>query len=147
MTKKEVVRKVWSVFSYLYLFYITVQFLNGEADTLSKIFLFVCYSSIALVIIVKIIDKIIKVVYSYKLYKSYKNGLEYLKAVHQVRYKLYFTGSNEDVEKYSEEIEKYGAILLSTGENAITSNLLIKKHSQEVQAILEQTKKLMTTVR
>lgn len=146
MTKKEVLRKVWAVSSYLWLFYTTVKFLLGKADTFSMIFMFVCYIAIALNMVSSIILKIVKVVDSYELYKTYKNGLEYLKAVHKERYKLYFTGSKEKVEEYSAEIERYGTTLLESGESAISNNLLNKKHSKKVQEILEQTKNLMTTV-
>ena len=147
MTKKEVLRKVWSVLSYLWLFYTTVKFLLGKADIFSMIFLFMCYIALALNMISSIISKIVKIVDSYTLYKSYKNGLEYLKAVHKERYKLYFTGSKEKVEEYSAEIERYGTTLLDSGESAISNNLLNQKHSQKVQEILKQTKKLMTTDR
>lgn len=146
MTKKEVLRKVWLVFSWLWLFYITVKFLLGKADTFSIVCMFVCYSLLTLNLILSIVLKIVKFIGSYKLYKTYTNGLTYLKAVHKERYKLYFTGSKEKVEEYSAEIERYGTAMLEAGESAISNHLLSQKHTQKVQEILEQTKKLMTTV-
>lgn len=146
MTKKEILRKTWTVLSYLYLFYITVKFLLGKADIFSMICMFICYFAISLNVISGIILKIVKVtkiVNCYRLYKTYKDGLEYLKAVHKERYKLYFTGSKEMVEEYSSEIERYGTILLNSIESVLSDHLLNKKYSQMVQEILEQTKNLI----
>ncbi len=146
MTKKEVLRKVWSVFFWLWLSLITAKFLLGKADTFSTVCMFLCYSVLALELILSIVLKIVKFIMSYILYKTYTDGLTYLKAVHKERYKLYFTESKEKVEEYSAEIERYGTAMLEAGERAISNNLLSQKYTQRVQEILEQTKKLMTTV-
>lgn len=147
MTKKEVLRKVWAVIFYLWLFYITLQFLLGKVNIFSMILISVFYIAIALYLISIIIFKIVKIVDSYQLNKTYKNGLEHLKALHKKRYKLYFTGDKEKVEEYSAEIESYGTTLLESGASAISNNLLNQKYSQKLQEILEQTKNLMTSVR
>lgn len=141
MTKKEIARKVWLAFSCVWLFYITVKFFLGKADTFSTICMFVCYSSLALTLILTIVLKI----NAYKTYKSLVNGFEYLQAVHKARYKLYFTEDREKVEKYSAEIDRYGYALLAVGRTVISDNLLSKKHIKNAKEILNQTEKLMTT--
>ena len=146
MRKKEVLRKVLLVFSWLWLSYITVKFLLGERDVANIICMCICYSIWGLNLILSIVTKILHIVGSYKLYKECKDGLEYLKAVHAARYKLYFTGTKEKVEEYSAEIERYGTALLNVCEGSISDNSLSKKHTQKVKEILNQTKNLMTTV-
>ena len=146
MTKKEVLRKVLLVFHCLWLSYITVKFLLGERDTSNIICMCICYSIWALNLILSVVTKILHIISSYKLYKKCKDGLEYLKAVHTARYKLYFMGTKEKVEEYSAEIDRYGTALLNICEDSISNNLLSKKHTQKVEEILNQTKNLMTTV-
>lgn len=71
---------------------------------------------------------------------------EYLQAIHKERYKLYFTEDNrKKIEKYSAEIEEYGNAILDVCEEIITKNLLSKKHTKNVEKILNQTKELMST--
>lgn len=143
MTKKEILRKVWLVLSWLYLFYITAKFLLGKADTLTTVCMFICYSISVLYFIVLIISKIIHKVNDCKIYKSLEKGLEYLQAVYKERYKLYFTGDKEKIEEYSAEIERYGNAMLNAGESAISNNLLSKKHVTNVKEILNQTKEMI----
>lgn len=144
MTKKEVLRKVWVVFSWLYLFYMTVKFLLGKADSFTSVCIFICWSIWALNLILSIVLKVMDKVNDYKTYKSLVKGLEYLQAVHKARYKLYFTGNKEEIEEYSTEIERYGRAMLDVGEHTISSNLLSKKHINNVTEILDQTKEMMT---
>lgn len=144
MTKKEILRKVWLVFSWLYLFYMTAKFLLGKTDSFTSVCLFICWSIWALNLILHIVSKIMDKVNDYKTYKSLVKGLEYLQAVHKERYKLYFTGDKEKIEEYSTEIEKYGRAMLDVGNCAISSNVLSKKHINNVKEILDQTKEMMT---
>lgn len=146
MTKKEVLRKILLVFSCLWLSYISVKFLLGERDIFNIISICICYSILTLDLILRVVFKILHIISSYKLYKYFKSGLEYMKAVHTERYKLYFTGTKEKVEEYSTEIEKYGTLLLNVGQASISNNLLCKKHTQKVEEILKQAKILMTTI-
>lgn len=141
MTKKEISRKVWLVLSFGWFFYITIKFLMGKADIFSTICMFVCYSYLALILILNIVLKILQ----YKTYKFLVNEFEYLQAVHDARYKLYFTGDREKVEEYSAEIERFGNVLLDVCKTAISSNLLSKKRIKNVEEIINQTKKLMIT--
>lgn len=97
-------------------------------------------------LILSIVTKTLQMINSYKLYKKCKDGLEYLKAVHTERYKLYFIGTREKVEKYSTVIERYGSALLNVCEISISNNLLSKKHTKKVEEILNQTKNLMATI-
>ena len=127
-------------------FYITVRFLLGERDVTNIICMCICYSIWGLDLILSIVTKILHIVGSYKQYKVCKDGLEYLKAVHAARYRLYFTGTKEKVEEYSAKIERLGTVLLNVCEGSISNNQLSKKHTQKVKEILNQTKKLMTTV-
>lgn len=141
MTKKEIARKVWLAFSWVWFFYITVKFFLGKADTFYTICMFVWYSLWALDLITIIVSRIIY----YKTYKALVNGFEYLKTLHKIRYKLYFTGDREEVEECSAEIDKYENILLDAGRTAISDNLLRKKHIKSVEEILNQIERLMTT--
>ena len=43
-TMKEVLLKVWFVFSNLYLFKITIDFFIGKADTVAIVCMIICYS-------------------------------------------------------------------------------------------------------
>ena len=145
MTKKEIARKVWCGFSWVWLIYITVKFFLGTASTSDIVCMVICYSLYGLILISEIALKIIQKVNDYKTYKSLVNGFEYLKAVHNARYKLYFTGDREKVEKYSAEIERYGNAILDFGKAAISSNLLSEKHIKSIEEIIRQTENLMTT--
>ena len=149
MTKKEIVRKVYLVFSWGFIFYITIRFLMGKLDIFSTIFMFVYYSIFALDLILSIVFKIKQKVNEYKMYKSmYKSlldGFVYLQTVHKERYKLYFIGDREKVERYSTEIERYGNIMLDACKSAISYNLVDEKHMESVEKMIKQTEKLMTT--
>ena len=145
MTKKEIARKVWYGFSWVWLIYITVKFFLGIATTSNIVCMVICYSIYGLLLISEIALKIIQKVNDYKTYKSLVNGFEYLQAVHKARYKLYFTGDREKVEEYSAEIERYGNAMLDVGKAAISNKLLSKKHIESVEEIISQTEKLMTT--
>lgn len=138
MTKKENLRKVWSVLSWFSIFYITVKFLLGKADAFSTVCMSVCYSILALYLILSAIQKIVKKLADYKAYKEYENGFKYLKSIHAARYRLYFTGSKEDVEAYSAEIERYGNAMLNVGEDYVSNNILNEKHTKRVKEILDQ---------
>ena len=143
MTKKENLRKVWSAFSWLCLFYITVKFLLGKADTFSTVCMSVCYSILAFYLILSAIQKIVKKLADYKAYKEYENGFKYLKSISAARYRLYFTGSKEDVESYSAEIERYGNAMLIVGEDYVSNNVLNEKHIKRVEEILDQIPEFM----
>ena len=141
MTKKEILRKVWSVLSWLIIFYVTLKFLFGKSDALST----VCMIGLALYLLLIAIQKIVKKFANYKVYKEYEEGFKYLKSIHAARYRLYFTGTRKDVEAYSAEIERYGNAILSIGEDDISNNRLNKKTITKVMKILDQTRKLMST--
>ncbi len=147
MTNKEVLRRGCLVFGEVCFIYVSVKFALGKASTFETMLMATCDFVLVLNLITSIISKIVEIVNSYSLYKSYRKRLEYLENLHKIRYKLYFTGSKEEVEEYSTKIENYGTILLKGGKEAISKKLLRKKHSQKVQEILKQTEKLMTTVR
>ena len=85
-----------------------------------------------------LIQKIVKKLADYKAYKEYENGFKYLKSIHAARYRLYFTGSKEDVEAYSAEIERYGNAMLNVGEDYVSNNILNEKHTKRVKEILDQ---------
>lgn len=146
MTKKKITRKVSWTISLGALFYITIKFLIGKADTFSTICMFVCYSLWALYLIPSIVLKITQNIQKYEIYKSLITVFEYFQAIHKERYKLYFTEDNrKKIEKYSAEIEEYGNAILDVCEEIITKNLLSKKHTKNVEKILNQTKELMST--
>lgn len=144
MTKKEVLRKVLGVFFWLYFLHLIAKLLLGKADFFTSACVFLCWSILALNLILIIVLKIEIKVKVYKLYKFLVKGFEYLQAVHKVRYKLYFTGDKEKIEEYSTEIERCGRIILNVGEYEVSNNVFSKKQLNEVIEILDQTKEIMT---
>ena len=151
MTKKEVLRKVLGVFFWLYFFYLTAKLLPGKADYFTSACMFLCWSILALKLILLALNLILIIVLkieikvkAYKLYKFLVKGFEYLQAVHKVRYKLYFTGDKEKIEEYSTEIERCGRIILNVGEYEVSNNLFSKKQVNEIIEILDQTKEIIT---
>lgn len=145
MTKKKSLRKVWLVLPVaLFSLSTIVKFLLGRVDTYSIILLLLCYIALAASEVIPIIKREVS---HYKLYKAFKITLEYMKIIHKKRYKLYFTGSKEEVEKYSEQIQVYGISLLALGKTFILNDLLNKRYSQKMQEMLEEIRILMTTVR
>lgn len=141
MTKKEMLRKVWSVLSWLSIFYVTLKFFFGKADTLSTL----CMIGLALYLLLIAIQKTVEKFANYKVYKEYQKSFAYMKALHKTRYKLYFTGTIKDIEAYSAEIERYGSAMLNIGEVYISNNLLSEKQKTKVKEILDQTRELMST--
>ena len=143
MTKKEVARKVLLVFSFGWIFGITIKFLMGTADTFSTIYMFIFYSIWALNLI---LSMVLNAKNEYKLYKNLVNCFKDLQTAHKILYKLYFTENSEKVEKYASAIKKYGNALINSCENSISSNLLSKKHVKKIEEILKKTKDFMTTI-
>ena len=141
MKVKKVLRKVWSVLYWIAVCDITLRFIMGKADVLCIIAVCITYAGFLLNGILSLINLII----TYKAQKVYKEGYDYLKAVHKARYKLYFSGDKEEIEIYSKEIERYGNVLISIGEDRMKKEKLSKKLRNEIQEIIDGTKKLMTT--
>ncbi len=147
MRKKEVLRKVLLAFFSLLLFYTTIKFLLGKADIFSTIFMIVCYSLLALILILSIVFKIIKKVINYKSYKIYEEGFYYLKAIHKIRYKLYFTGTSEDIETYSAKIEHFGNVLLDIGEDYVSNHKLSQNQCDSIKEMLKKIKRMQSVVK
>lgn len=145
MMKKDILRKAWMLLAYAILVYDTVEFILGKADTMAIIYICTGYGALTLMAIIKIISKITIVMYQYQLYKLYKNEIKYLQMIHQIRYKLYFTGTREQVKEYSKELEVYGTQFIKAGDEAISQNLLNKKQSEHLREMLSQARTLMTT--
>lgn len=143
MTKKEVLRKVLSILSWLVLIHLTVGFLLGDRDIFFMICLGICYGCFMVDIVIIIICKIILKVMDFKDYKLFKEGYEYLKTVHNTRYKLYFSANKEIVNVYSQEIQRYGNALLNVGSYLIENKILGKKKIKEVQEIVDKIQELM----
>lgn len=141
MKVKKVLRKIWSVLYWIAVCDITLRFIMGKADVLCTIAICITYFGF----LMNGIAWLFKVITTYKTHKVYKEGYEYLKAVHKARYKLYFSGDKEEIEVYSEEIERYGSTLISIGENRLKDEKMNKRIRNEVQDIIDGTKKLMTT--
>ncbi|MGN1301840.1 MAG: hypothetical protein ACI4U9_04905 [Clostridia bacterium] len=141
MKVKKVLRKVWSVLYWIAVCDITLRFIMGKADVMCIIAVCITYAGFLL----NGILSLVKIISTYKAHKVYKEGYDYLKAVHKARYKLYFSGDKEEIETYSKEIERYGNILISIGEDRMKDAKLSKKIRKEIQEIIDGTKKLMTT--
>ncbi len=144
-TMKEVLLKVWFVFSNLYLFKITIDFFIGKADTVAIVCMIICYSVLTIHLISSFILFILVELTKYKEYKKYEDGLEYLKFLHKARYKSNFTGTREDVENYSKEIERYGNAMINLGEHYVERKVFHKNKEKRVKEIINRTKELMAT--
>lgn len=139
MTKKKVLRKVLSVISWLTLAYLSIRFLIGDLDTFSTVCLIICYVSMALNITVTVCCKAMY----FKQYKTFLEGYNYLKTVHNARYKLYFSYDKEKIEVYTQEIHRYGESLLSVGNYYIDNKIFGEKKLKRIQEIIDKTKELM----
>ncbi len=135
------IRRVCLIVPCLYAVLITlVIFLFGKLDNFSIILLFMNY-------FILIINFISYKRESERIYKIYEKGFKYLKFVHKERYKLYLIGSSkEKIERYSTELERCGTMMLDEGKYIISNNLLTKKNIKKIQEMMEQTKKMMTTI-
>ena len=143
MKVKKILEKVWSALYWLILADFTIRFLLGKADIIVIIALGINYT---LILFNFVLDLFLKLK-QYEAHKIYKDGFEYLKDVHKARYKLYLqAGDKEKIEAYSKEIERYGNILLSIGQERLEDQKLSNKIHKEVNGIVDETKKLMTTI-
>lgn len=147
MKKREIVRKVSEVFSWCWLIWLNVKFFLGIATTMDMVCMTIGNLIYVGILSCELVVKIIQKVNEYRTYKVLVKGFEYLQAVHQTRYKLYFTGEREKIEKYSAEIEKYGNNMLFVGKTAISNKIFTGKHLKIVEEIIRQTEKLMTNER
>lgn len=143
MTKKKVLRKILSVISWLTIAHLSIRFLLGDLDTFSTVCLTIFYVSMVLNIVVTVCCKIISKAMYFKQYKTFLEEYNYLKAVHNARYKLYFSSDKEKIEVYTQEIQHYGEALLIAGNYYIDNKIFSKKKMQEVHEIIDKTKELM----
>jgi len=119
---------------------ITVRFLVGKPINLMILYLYygISFLNVMLLMVTELIKKISKK----KLYKKYTSGFEYLKQINEIRYKMYFIGKKEDVEKYSKEIERYSKTMIEVGGYFLSNYYLNQKSLDEVRKILQLTKEI-----
>lgn len=143
MTKKEILRKVWLIISWLCVLNTTKKFLLGNLDTFSSVIILIFWVMYVLNLILKIVSKVIYKINDYKTYKILTNGFECLHILHKIRYRLYFTGNKKKIEEYSKKIESLGEDFLSLGDAFISSNFISESHINSVKEMLNQTKEMM----
>lgn len=143
MTKKENLRKMTNV-----LFWISTFFVLGTSVTRNLTFLETVLITILVIIaimnlIVPILIIILDKYYDRKIYKVYIRNYEYLKLLHQMRYKMYFSDDKQKIDEYSCAIQTTGKNLLALGESKRIELKLSKKKKVEIQRIMEKTKELL----
>lgn len=143
MTKKEILRKVWLIISWLCVLNITKKFLLGNLDTFSSVIILIFWAMYVLNLILDIVLKVIYKINDYKTYKFLTEGFNGLQVLHKIRYRLYFTGNKKKIEEYSKKIESLGEDILSLGEAFISSNFIGEQHVNSVKEMLKQTKEMM----
>lgn len=143
MTKKKVLHNVLSVISWLTLANLSIRFLLGELDTFHTVCLMIVYSILLLCLIIVIASKITSKMVYRKECKALKKEYNYLKEVHQERYKLYFSNDRKKIEMYSEGIQRYGEALLSIGEYYLSKDGFNEKQRSEIEEIVDKIKELM----
>lgn len=141
MKNKEVLNKVWFAFSLFFIGCLTIKFICGKADILDTVWLVLLYAVLGVYAIIVIIDNVLY----YWSHRTIILGLRHLKRIHKERYMLYLTGDREEAEKYSKEIKEIGEDIIKLAE--CFKNLENRKRSRKMQQIIDQTQKLMTTVR
>lgn len=138
MKVNMILRKVCLVVTCVGCCDMTLQFIMGEMNNLISVIAF-CLTWLGFIM------NVIQWIRPYKDYKIYKEGYDYLKAVHKARYKLYFSGNNEEIDIYSREIERYGTILIRSCERHLVNQDMSKKMCNKIRTIIDETKKLMNT--
>lgn len=144
---KKVVRKCGGIIFFLYLIIATILCITGKASNFDKLFVTVSYSFISLIVLFSVVLQLYDNYLLLKQYIEYKKGFTYLKGIHTKRYKLYFTGTEDEIKLYSEEIKRYGDTLIRIGEENIKSYNFSKNMSQKIEDIVDETKKLMTSIK
>ncbi len=140
MNKKEV-RKALLV---IVIMHLSIQFLLENLDAFSTVCMTLFYQIMVLCIVVIVCFKVILKVIYYNQYKIFKEYYDYLKTIHNKRYKLYFSSNNkEEIDVYTQEIQNFGEIVLNAGNYYINNKTFSKRKMQEVQEIINKTKELM----
>ena len=132
------------IFSCIWLIYTSIKFLLGKASIEETIGIMICLCVLGYLLISIISIKIKNKYLDCKIYKNLMYLFKYLQDLHSMRYKLYFTGSRKEVEKYSILIKQCGNNILDVGNLAISEKWLTSKQQEDIENILMQTKKLMT---
>ena len=147
MKKKDIIFKLLYGLAWIFIIFITIIVFLGKAATRDIYIIVIFYILHGIMLLLRLAYEMAKLIYSYETDKFLSKALIYLKAIHKARYKLYFSEDKDLVEEYSVEIQRQGTAMINLGEDAILSNLLTKKHRNNIEEIIIQTKKLMTTDR
>ncbi len=147
--KKGIFRKfglgLCYIFSCIWLIYTSIKFLLGKVSIEETIGIMICICVFGYLLMKTIFIKIENKYLDCKIYNNLMYLFKYLQNLHSMRYKLYFTGNRKEIEKYSILIEQYGNNILDVGNLAISEKWLTSKQQEDIENILMQTKKLMTT--
>ena len=143
MKKAKGLLKVWLIFSWISLIYVTVKFLLGKADTFNTILVFGCWSVIIFNMILDVIAKVMNKVNDYRAYKQFVERLRVLRILQKNMHINCYAGNKEEVKSISTKIEEHGTSILEFGEYCIQRNVLSKRHIEEVQEMLAEVKNLM----
>lgn len=140
MNKKEVQKALLVIV----IMHLSIQFLLGNLDAFSTVCMTLFYEIMVLVIVVIVCYKVILKVIYYNQYKIFKKYYDYLKTIHNERYKLYFSSNNkEEIDVYTQEIQNCGEIVLNAGNYYINNKTFNERKMQKVQEIINKTEELM----
>jgi len=78
--------------------------------------------------------------------KTYNQVFEVLESIHKERYYCYFNGTNEDVQRYSELIEKIINSIFYSSQYLLNANVASKKQKERVKTIIEKAAVLKDTI-
>lgn len=122
-----------------------INFAIGNRDVIDWIFIILVCLDLILELTIVLIEPVSNKILARKILKSYKQGFKAMKEAHQARYRLYFIGNSDEVEKYSQWIRYMGRNLISYGEDDFTRKVLSSKQIKHVKELESLVKQMLTT--
>ncbi len=123
-----------------------INFAIGNRDVIDWIFIILVCLDLILELTIVLIEPISNKILARKILKSYKQGFKAMKEAHQARYRLYFIGNSDEVEKYSQWIEDMGKILISYREDdELVQKTLSSKQMEYIKKLDSLVRQMLTT--
>lgn len=118
-----------------------INFATGKRSVIDGIVVILFCIELILKLTIILIDSTNNKALAYKILGNYHQGFYAMKRAHQTRYKLYFAGNSNEIEKYSQLIKDLGKILISYREDDFTQKVLSSeqmKHVEELDSLVKQ---------
>ena len=138
MTIKKILRKVLNILYWIMFCVLIIDAILGQNNIFINIILgLYCIH----------MGSKLKKKYVYNgMIKDYKEFFSMLEENHKIRYYLYFSGNEEEVEKYSQLVEYGCNRVLEYGKYLLDDKYVSTKQKTEVQSIMEKTKRLRENI-